>query len=298
MKRGWMMAVLLASAAVVSGAPATVDPAYQKDFDKWKAELTDDMKQNWLPLAGLFWLKPGESGFGTDEKNPVALPAGTTQAQAGAFERSGNEVTLKLASGVKATIDGKPVTGATKLAADITGKPTVVEIGSLRMHVIQRGERVGIRVKDLNSAAVKSYAGPVFFPINMQYRVVAKWEPADGKKTVDVPNVLGDVTPVKPAGTAVFELNGQEFRLSDLGGSAEKGLFIVFNDLTSKGETYPAGRFLDTGPVQNGTVVLDFNRAYNPPCSVTPYATCPLPPKENRLPVTVRAGEKFSEHAR
>jgi hypothetical protein len=123
--------------------------------------------------------------------------------------------------------------------------------------------------------------------------VTAKWVPSDGKKTVDVPNVLGDVEPVTSAGTAVFELNGQKFELTDLGGDPAQGLSFVFNDLTAKTETYPGGRFLDTDAVSNGTVVLDFNEAYSPPCSVTPYATCPLAPKENRLTIAIPAGEKY-----
>ena len=113
--------------------------------------------------------------------------------------------------------------------------------------------------------------------------MTATWLPSDGKTDGDVPNVLGDVTPTPVAGTAVFKINGQELRLTDLGGDAARGLFFVFSDPTSKTNTYPGGRFLKTGPVANGTVVLDFNRAYNPPCAVTPYATCPLAPKENRL---------------
>src|SRR5437667_7051754 len=159
--------------------------------------------------------------------------------------------------------------------------------------LIVRGERVGIRLKDLDSAAVRNYRGPDFFPLNINYRVVAKWEPAEGNRTVDVPNVLGDVTPTPVSGTAVFRLNGQEFRLTDLSEDPKTSLFFVFSYFTSKTETYPGGRFLDAEPPENGTVVLDFNRAYNPPCSVTPYATCPLAPKENRLALAIPVGEKY-----
>ena len=128
--------------------------------------------------------------------------------------------------------------------------------------------------------------------------MTATWLPSDGKQTVDVPNVLGDVSPTPIAGTAVFKINGQELRLTDLGGDAAKGLFFVFSDPTSKIDTYPGGRFLKTGPVTNGTVVLDFNRAYNPPCAVTPYATCPLAPKENRLSVAIPAGRRVRPQTR
>ena len=152
---------------------------------------------------------------------------------------------------------------------------------------------LGIRVKDLNSEAARNYGGPVFFPLDMSYRVSATFVPSDGKKSVDVPNVLGDVTPTPMTGKVHFKLNGQELTLTALGGNPAKGLSFVLSDLTSKTETYPGGRFLDTDPVQDGKVILDFNRAYSPPCAVTPYATCPLAPKENRLAVAIPAGEKY-----
>lgn len=285
--------VLLAACVALAAESSSVDPTYQQSFDKWKAELVEDLKQNWLPLAGLFWLKPGENTFGSDAGNAIVFPKGP--AHAGAFVLRGDEVTVKLASDIHATIDGKPVTTAI-LQPDTSGKRTVVELGSLRFHVIKRGQRIGIRLKDLDSEAVKNYRGPVFFPLNLNYRVTATFVPSEGKKTVDVPNVLGDVIPTPAAGTAVFKMDGQELRLTDMGGDPTKRLFFVFSDLTAKTDTYPGGRFLDAGPVANGTVVLDFNRAYNPPCAVTPYATCPLAPKENRLPVAISAGEKY-DHA-
>jgi uncharacterized protein len=271
-------------------SPAAPDAAYIQSFDKWKAELVDDLKTNWLSLAGLFWLKPGENSFGSDSGNGIVFPKGP--AHAGVFELQGTDVTVKFGSDSHATIDGKPVTTA-KLQPDTSGSPTIVELGSLRIKVIVRGQRIGIRLKDLDSEQAKNYHGPIFFPLDLSYRVIASWVPSDGKKTVDVPNVLGDTTPTPVAGTVVFKINGQEVRLTDLGGNPSKGLSFVFNDLTSKTDTYPGGRFLETEPVVNGTVVIDFNRAYNPPCAVTPYATCPLAPKENRLAVAIPAGEKY-----
>jgi uncharacterized protein (DUF1684 family) len=290
--------VLTVASAVFAGAPladnapppSALPAAYVQSFDKWKAEQVEDLKQNWLSLAGLFWLKPGENSFGTDAGNAIAFPKGP--AHAGVFELQGTDVTVKLSPEAHANIDGKPVTTA-KLQPDISGKATVVELGSLRISVIVRGQRIGIRLRDVDSEQAKNYRGPVFFPLDLSYRVTATWVPSDGKKTVDVPNVLGDTTPTPVAGTVVFKINGQEAHLTDLGGDPAKGLSFVFSDLTSKTDTYPGGRFLETDPVVNGTVVIDFNRAYSPPCAVTPYATCPLAPKENRLAVAISAGEKY-----
>lgn len=268
------------------------DPAEAQAFDKWKADLVEGRKQNWLTLVGLFWLKPGENTFGSDASSALVLPKGAAPAHAGVFRLQGTEVTASFLPGVSGTIAGKPAVEA-KLDPDVSGHPTVVELGSLRMHVIQRGQRVGIRVKDVNSPEVAKYHGATFYPWSQDYRILATWVPSDGKKTVQVPNVLGDVTPTPVVGEASFSLGGREVRLEAVAGDPSHGVFIIFNDATRKTETYPAGRFLDTGAVVDGKLLLDFNRAYNPPCSVTPFATCPLPPKENQLTVSVPAGEKF-----
>ncbi len=282
---------VFASAVLATDQPAAAEASYLQSFDQWKAELVDDLKQNWLPLAGLFWLKPGENKFGSDSKNDIVFPKGP--ALAGSFTLQSKDVSVKFEPGVQVTVSGKQFT-ASKLEPDVSGHATVLEMGSLRFYVIVRGERIGIRLKDTESDAARGFRGLDFFPISMNYRVTAKFEPSQGKKTVDVPNVLGDVAPMPISGTVVFTINGQELRLSDLGGDPAHGLFFVFSDPTSKTDTYPGGRFLETEPVVNGTVVLDFNRAHNPPCAVTPYATCPLAPKENRLAVALPAGEKYN----
>jgi len=290
----FLLTVVVVAAFAAPPVPTSTEPdaAYRAGFEKWKAELVDDLKKNWVPLAGLFWLKPGDNSFGSDPSNKVAFPAGTAPAHAGVFTLQGETVTMKLESGVKATVDEKPVTTAV-LESDVSGKPTTVAMGNLRFKVIKRGERLGIRLKDLDSPAVRNFHPLIFYQLKTKYIVNAKWVPSDGTKTVDVPNVLGDVTTEKVAGEAHFTIDGQDLHLTALGGDPQKGLFFVFNDLTSKSDTYPAGRFLETEAVSNGSVVLDFNKAYNPPCASTPYATCPLAPKENRLRVAIPAGEKY-----
>jgi uncharacterized protein len=289
--------ILLGTAILSAGAGPSreaPDSAYVQSFEKWKSELTEDLKTNWLSLAGLFWLKPGANTFGTDASNAIVFPKGP--AHAGEFDLEGKDVIVKLLPDAHATIGGHAATTA-KLDPDTSGHPTRVDLGTLRFHVIVRGERIGIRVLDPDSAASRNFKGMMFYPLDLNYRVTAKWVPANGKITVEVPNVLGDVSAAPVPGVAVFSLNGKELQLTALSGDANTGFFFVFNDLTAKSDTYPGGRFLDTGPVENGTVVLDFNRAYNPPCAVTPYATCPLAPKENRLAVAITAGEKFDKVA-
>jgi uncharacterized protein len=281
----WDSQSLNAPAAVVVGA------RYRQSFQKWKSELVEDRKENWLPLAGLFWLKEGESSFGADASNAIIFPKGPKRA--GVFTRHGKEVALSLAPGVRATIAGNPTT-ETILQPDTSATPTIIEMGSLRFQLIARGERVGIRLKDVESDAARNYRKPQFFPLDLNYRVTAKWEPAKSKQRIDVPNVLGDTTPTPVPGVVSFQLNGQEYRLTALEeGDKGKKLFFVFSDATNQTQTYHAGRFLKADPALTGTVVLDFNRAYNPPCAFTPYATCPLAPKENRLSAAIPAGEKY-----
>jgi len=292
----WVSLLLLSPGAgkSVSSSIAAPDAAYVQSFEKWKSEQVGDLKQNWLPLVGLYWLKPGANSFGTDAGNALVFPKGP--AHAGEFNLAGKDVSIKLLPDAHAKIAGKDLTAA-KLDPDVSGHPTTVEMGSLQFHVIVRGERIGVRLKDTESASLRNFHGMLFYPLDMNYRVTAKWIPSDGKKTIDVPNVLGDVRPVPVPGVVLFKINGQEMQLTALGGDASKGLSFVFNDVTAKTDTYPGGRFLDTEPIANGTVILDFNRAYNPSCAVTPYATCPLVPKENRLSVAIPAGEKFDRAA-
>jgi uncharacterized protein len=281
---------ILAMIALPVLALQAPDAAYRASFEKWKSDLVNDLRENWLPLVGLFWLTPGANTFGSSNDNSIVLRSGP--AHAGLFNLHDDRVSVQIAAGVHAKIQGKPVFRE-ELQSDRSGEATVIELGSLRLHILERGTRIGVRVKDVDSAAVRSYSGPIFFPLDMTYRVSAHFIPSVGRRTIDVPNVLGDVTPTLVPGEVRFSLAGQDLSLTPSGGDAKKGLSFIFRDLTSGPETYPGGRFLSTDPVRNGKVVLDFNRAYSPPCAVTAYATCPLAPKENRLPIRIAAGEKY-----
>jgi hypothetical protein len=298
-KPGWSVVAVILSLLTIApargaGAPESPNAAYVQAFEKWKAEQTDDLRTNWLSLAGLFWLKPGVNSFGSDAGNAIVFPKGP--AHAGEFDLEGKEVTLRVNPGTPATIAGKAVT-TSKMDPDTSNQVTRVEMGTLRFHVIIRGQHVGIRLRDTDSAAARSFKGMMFYPLDLNYRLTATWVPATGKETVEIPNALGEVTSEASPGMVAFKLNGVDVTLTALGGDASSGLFFVFTDPTAKTDTYPGGRFLETDAVANGKVVLDFNRAHNPPCAVTPYATCPLAPKENRLAVAIPVGEKFDKAA-
>jgi uncharacterized protein (DUF1684 family) len=281
---------------LLDAAPAKKD-TYAQEIKRFHQQRDQSLKNNWATLAGLFWLRPGANSLGTDDrKDAVALPKGTIPAEAGSLEMLNKQVTLKLAPGVRATSGRKPVRGPLKMLPDVSGSPTTVEFagGRVRMWVVQRGERVGIRVQDMKKA--EEYKPGTWYPVDPRWKINAQWVPNTGGRKVIVPNVIGDAMEIPIAGEARFTINGQAVSmvaLDDAPGTVE----FVFADQTNKTETYHAGRFLDTEKPKSGnTIVLDFNEAYNPPCSVTPYATCPLPPKENRLKVAIPAGQKFSGH--
>ena len=216
----------------------------------------------------------------------------TAPARAGVFELRGGKTTVRMEPGVTATVDGNPV-DARELRPDVPGPADVLKLGPrLTLHVIERGGRYGIRLKDRESALLKEFTGLRWFPVQEDYRVEARFVPYASPKKIAVPNILGQVEELPSPGYAAFTIGGREVRLDPvLEEPGAKELFFIFRDQTTGKETYPAGRFLYAPMPEDGRVTLDFNKAYSPPCAFTPYATCPLPPRQNRLPVRIEAGE-------
>jgi uncharacterized protein (DUF1684 family) len=275
--------------------PATEQHAYRERIDRWRKEQEANLKAEggWLSVAGLYWLKEGQNTLGTGAANAIVLPAGSAPASVGVADLHEGKVTLQVASGVTATVNGKPIT-TLELRSDRSGAADRVVIGALTLTVIQRGTRIGIRLYDDNARGRREFTGLKWYPIDPAYRINARFVPYDPPKTVPITNVLGDTADSLSPGYLVFTLRGKELRLDAQ--SAGSGLFINFRDQTSGKTTYPAGRFLDAPQPENGQVILDFNQAYNPPCAFTAFATCPLPPHQNYLAVSIPAGEK-THHA-
>jgi uncharacterized protein len=273
-------------------AKPDVDAAYRQEVETWRKERVESLKKEdgWFTLVGLFWLNEGENRFGSDPEGTVILPEGKAPKVAGVLVRKGEQVEVRAEPGVKLTSDGKPVT-TLALRKDADGDPTKLELGSLIFYVIQRGDRIGVRIKDRESAALAAFHGLDNYPIQPAWRVEARFEPYNPPKEIVIPNILGDASNTPSPGAVVFDWQGKTYRMDALGDPKE-GLFFVFADQTNGKESYGAGRFLDTGPVKDGKVVVDFNLAYNPPCAFTAFATCPLPPAQNKLALRVEAGEK------
>jgi uncharacterized protein len=255
--------------------------------DREEALKTDT---GWLTIAGLFFLSQPRTTFGSDPLNDIVLPAGAP-ASAGTFEMKDGKVTVKGAPGVTFQLGDKPITTA-ELKSDAEGPPDRISLGDLQLWVHMSGGRSSIRLRDKNSSLRKEFAGTSWFPIDPRYRVEATYEPYQQPKTIQVPNVLGDIDNMTVPGMVSFTLNGQPLRMTAITESDDKVFWFVFRDLTSGKETYPAARFLYMPAPVNGRMILDFNKSENPPCAYNPYTTCPLPPEENRLRVRIEAGEK------
>jgi uncharacterized protein (DUF1684 family) len=291
------IALLAASFAGVQLMSAHVDTSqpstdYTKQIDAWRTGRLERLKapNGWLSLIGLHWLKGGKNTIGSAKSNDAVLTKGP--AHLGAVTLKGGNATIELDPKSGATIDGKPVKSAA-LLDDSHDKPTTVAFGTVSFYMIDRNGKKGLRVKDSEADARTHFAGIDNFPIDLSWRIEAKWVAFDPPHTLETPNVLGQTDKFPVPGKAVFTRDGKTYELLPvIEVPGDKELFLIFADRTSGKETYGAARFLYAEMPKNGKIVLDFNKAYNPPCAFTPYATCPLAPPENRLDLALTAGEK------
>ena len=283
---------------VASAGVAGADEAYRTEVRKWREERETRLKADggWLTVAGLFWLEEGRKSLGSDPSSDFVLPA-SAPAKVGVFERTGTTVRVRPEPGAAVLLDGKALAGPATLRPDASGEPDVLAVGPLTMTVIERGDRFGIRLRDRDNPARRSFAGLSWFDVDESWRIEATFVPYPEPKAVKVPNVLGQMNEMPSPGYAEFTRDGRTIRLDGVLESKDaEELFYIVRDGTSGKETYGAGRFLYAPMPKDGRVLLDFNKAYSPPCAFTPYATCPLPPKQNWIPVRVEAGEKADHH--
>jgi len=269
------------------------DPSYIKEIEKWRNERLEEIngESGWNTLLGLFWLNEGKNRFGSHPSNDIVLPRNRAPKFAGSLwlDKGTVRLTTKLEAGI--TNDGNRVSDLL-LRSDADGFPTALRLGSLTMFVIKRGEKFGLRVKDKHHPARSNFQGLNYFPLDASWRVEAKLEAYVPAKVIPIANVLGMVDDMTSPGALVFEMNGKKCRLDPVFEKGSKQLFVIFADLTSGNQTYGAGRYLYVDPPgTDGKVIVDFNKAHNPPCAFTKFATCPLPPRQNRLVIRVEAGE-------
>lgn len=266
---------------------------YLLEIREWHAKRIENLKKEngWLNLIGLFWLKEGENKFGSNRSNDIIFPDNAPEFM-GSFFLNDSTVEMKVNKGVEILMeDGKQAVDIFMIHDQQKGT-NIFNYGSLRWNLIKRGDRYGIRLRDLNSELVKNFTGIEMFPINEEWKIEAKFEKYDPPKEIDVPTVLGTIEKEKSPGALVFTKDNKSYRLDVT--DAGKSYFVIFADLTNGKETYGAGRFLSVDKADSsGKIFIDFNKSYNPPCAFTKYATCPLPPKQNYLSFEVTSGEKM-----
>lgn len=259
---------------IAASAADVAESEYTRSIEQWRSAHEQTLKSDngWLAVAGLFWLKDGANRAGSDPKADVVLPDGPNAA--GVFTLRAGAVTFRTEAGAP--------------ERHLEPNTDVLSIGRLKIFVIERGDKVGLRMRDPESKMRREFTGERWYPVQADARVTAKFV-AEPRK-IRIPNVLGQTSEENAPGYAAFQWRGREVKLYPTADGDR--LFFIFRDQTSAHGTYGAGRFLYTELPKDGRVVLDFNKAENPPCAFTPYATCPLPPKENRLDVRIEAGER------
>jgi uncharacterized protein len=273
--------------------------SHAEGVERWRtariARLTGP--EGWLTVVGLHWLREGANAVGADPANSVPLPAERAPDRLGTIVVDRGRVAFVPEPGSALLHAGEPVTKPLELRDDLGGSPTVLELGSIRLHVIRRyGDHLGVRVRDLESPARKAFHGIEHYPVDGQWRFEARFEPYEPSRITRAPTVLDMEETYPTPGALAFDHGGATQRLEAFLEPGETDLFIVFADLTNGTETYGGGRYLYTKPADGrGIVELDFNRAYNPPCVFTAHATCAIPSPQNRLPFRVEAGEKRHE---
>jgi len=260
---------------------------YTQEVEHWRAEHQRKLAADygWLTVVGLDWLKEGDNRVGTDPASDVPLPASSAPQRVAVISLHAGKVVLHPAPGVPLMLNGKPATETTLREDD-----DILAINHLKFYLIRRGDRAGIRLKDNDSEARKHFQGLSWYPVDRAWRIQAKFSTWPSPHTLVFHNTIGQEETEPSPGYVTFQKDGRDLRLEAM--LDEGKLFFVLRDQTSGKTTYGASRFLYAEQAQNGMVWLDFNQAENPPCAFTAYATCPLPPPQNRLALEITAGEK------
>jgi len=278
--------------ACVSIAAATLDSAYRVEIDQWRQQREAALRADggWLTVTGLFWLKEGANSLGSGPENDILLPE-SAPASLGTVKVEKGSAVFTAAAPSSVTLNGKPVQEA---AFHYAGPADVLSTGPLDLLLLKRGDRLAVRLKDKNSALRKNFTHLSWYPVSEDWNITGKFValPAPAKLVLD--SIIGEQEIMQTPGYVEFQHGGQTYKLQAV--AEGRRLFFVIRDLTSGRKTYAAARFLYSDPPkEDGTVLLDFNKAQNPPCAFTPYATCPLPPPQNRLSLAIEAGEQKYE---
>lgn len=269
---------------------------YTTELAAWRREIEAPLRRDWVSLVGRFELQPGLHRVGANPYSEIRLPEGSAPDYVGVLHFEQGEVRMAPAPGVSIAVNGAPLEGAVTLRSDANTKqvPDIVTVGSVTFFIIERGLRTIVRVRDANSPALASFGGRRWFPADETYCVEGVFTPYDPPQLLAITNLLGDTSSQFSPGFVSFTLDGEPHKL-DATGWRDGGLVLHFRDATNGELTYGGGRAVITSAPQDGLVTVDFNRTVNLPCTFTEFATCPLPPHQNRLTVAIAAGELLPE---
>jgi hypothetical protein len=293
-RSGGSLILLLAALWAYAGyalLAADFDPKEEQQF-RLDREAWMKSSASPLALAGLYWLKQGPNSFGTDAKNNIILPPGTAPAYVGKLALHGLKVQLQVENPEAKVLLKKVRIQSRELKSDAGGGPAdVLELNDLRLKIIERSDKTGLRLINLKNPPLMRASPLDFFPASPQFRTLASFTPYTPAKKIKIASVIGTEEEMICPGIVRFQLGGQEYSLEPVAAPGEP-LFFIFKDRTNGKETYGGGRFLLAPPPKEGKVVLDFNMAHNPYCAYSSFATCPMPPPQNWLKVRIPAGEK------
>ena len=289
-----LLPFLLLTCASTPPAPIKELTSYEKGIMDWHQARNDRLNQpdGWLTLSGLFWLSPGENTFGGSRDNDLVFSGKRIPEFMGTLTLEDDSVRFRSTGDIEIAVNDSVVMEA-GLRKDISGSPDILSWKSLSWYIIQRGDRIGVRLKDSQNPNFVHFKPTELFTVDTTWLIEATLQPFDSSTTVDIVNVLGDMSPNPTPGILHFEVNGKKQSLTPIADPGDERYFIIFGDATNGRSTYGAGRFLVIDAVdESGKTVIDFNKSYNMPCVFSPFATCPLPPEENILSVAIEAGEK------
>lgn len=301
-----LLAVIAATLNACSENPRAISAAqHRAEVEAWQLQRAEGLvsEDGWLSLVGLCWLDEGMNSFGRAPGSDCHVDYEKMPASLGSFERTRDGVIFIASDSAKVVNqDSEPVVRV-GMVGDHHEGTTVLAHESLRFYMIERFGDLGIRVRDLESDARKHFAGLEYFPIDKEWRKIARFEAYPEPQGIPIINILGMRDEMRSPGVLVFEHAGNEYRLVVLAENDDARWFVMVADETSGEQTYGAGRYIYVDPAtalprEQPATVLDLNKLYNPPCAFTALATCPLPPMQNRLALPIEAGEKDydSEH--
>lgn len=270
---------------------------YKAEIDKWHEERIESLEErdSWLSLAGLYQLDEGTQSLGSDSTNDIIFPP-KAPPRIGTITKQNDKFTIDVRRGVKVSENNEQISEM-ELSTSADGEPTELRVNNFLWFIIERRGNYYIRLKNTEHPNFDSFDGIERFPVNQDWRVKASFNRFDEPQTITIPDILGETYQDSLYGKLKFSINGMEYNLNPLGHPDEdEEFFIIFGDQTNGNSTYSGGRYIYIPtPGEVGSTHIDFNKAYNPPCVFTEFATCPLPPAENRLELQVTAGEKMYE---